>query len=125
MTETLIERVQLVIEAEWVQVTREEAASIFARAVQPEPGWQTLLCQEYLFEEVVSLPGRVGQDYLLSYLTWTVVLWRFDREEMKVAWREVRVGWDEGEANFFEITPRSSYNKEVSLGRGGTHRFHA
>lgn len=117
MGETLIERVQLIIENEWVQVTREEAASIFARAVQPETGWQTLLCQEYLYEEEVSLPDKAGHpaEYLLSYLTWTVVLWRFDYKELKVAWREVRIGWDEENANFIEIAPRDLHIKEVCL----------
>lgn len=108
--ESLLVRVQRTIEDEWVQVTREQAAAIFAEKIQPEGGWHSILCQEYLYEEPFTLDGA---KYLISYLTWTVILWRFDG---LVAFREVRVGWDEPENNFMVIIPRAPARTEAVTG---------
>lgn len=118
--ETIIERVQLTIEQEWVQLTREEAACLFAEKVQPEDGWHAIFAQEYLYEEVIALPDeRTSHDYLVDYLTWTVVMWRWYTDKkgaIRIAIREVRVGWDEEEANFLEIAPRAQRRKEAYFG---------
>jgi hypothetical protein len=114
--DTLITHSQHAIEFEWDQHTREWAAALFAETHQEEEGWHHVTSTEYL-ERHVRVLKRAGEDTqrLAFYtLTWTVSLWKPDARGL-IAFREVRVGWDESIRDFTLIVPRARQATDSSL----------